>query len=1330
MNASEFEALAARLRDLVGRDDVIEDIYPLSPLQEGMLFHAIASESTDLYVVQQRLEINGPLDLPTFQQAWTLVIARHPALRTLFAWEHGGRPCQIVCRGLDVELYFRDLTDDPDAANTIEARFEADRRRRYKLDCPPLMRIVIFRTAPDRHVMLWSQHHLLQDGWSSSNVLNEVFTAYDALHDGLQPDLPAVRPFADYISWLEKLDPGDSEGFWRRHLDGLAEPTRMAGREREVEEAGYIRRFHALSSELTATLRSLARDRELSLNSVLMGALAITLGRHTGKRDIAFGVVAAGRPPELAGVESMVGMFINTLVVRVEIDDTQPVAQWLSQVHSRQAAVLEYEHTAMTDVQAWSGLGAGTTLTDTLFAYWNFGGEGASPSGALTYSTVDGYGRTSFPFSITVESADPINIGLDFDKGDFDESRAERFLQHYAAVLASMVAEPQAAVGTLEMLTDGEREAIAAYNETALPIPYPSVVDAFRAQAARTPDDPAIVYGDMAMTYADLDRRSERLAEQIIQVGGITAQRVAVYLPRSPDMVVAFLGVLKAGAAYIALDRHLPRHRVSYLLEASGADIVLANAQTSAELPENCPIVIGLPFEDERSGDLFFDIPIGPGDLAYVMYTSGSTGIPKGVMVTHRGLINYVWWARRMYGADDPMSFPLFTSSGFDLTVTSIYVPLVSGGSVVIYPDDDPRDFAVLDVFEEDRVDGVKLTPSHLALLGDSHLKSNRIRVLVVGGENLRSDLARSVYDAADSRVSIYNEYGPTEATVGCMIHLYQPEIDTSGSVPIGRPAANSRIYLLDAALAHVPLGVTGELYVAGDGLARGYLDRPDLTAEQFLPDPFWPGERMYRTGDLARWCRPGVMEYVDRADDQVKVRGNRIEPGEIEAVLVQHEAVANAAVAVREPSPGDLRLVAYYVPEPTVPTNVTELRQHLRDRLPDFMVTRHLVRMDALPLTANGKLHRAALPDTIGDVATSTAFVPPRNEAERLVTRLSSELLGTERVSTSDNFFELGGHSILAVQLIARLHATTGVRLSPRVILLNTLGQAAGLLPGARSPLLSGELDSPPAAATTESIETTAYFFGPADEPLFGMHSSPSGRAVQDRAVLLCAPIGWEYMRTHWTMRKIARLVAADGFHALRFDYFGTGDSSGDRSEATLERWVADIAMAADELSQVSGRARISVVGVRLGATLAALAAARGLPIERLVMWDPVIQGTDYLRTLERMHTEMIAQRNGRKVTTEVQGDELLGFPYPPPRRHELEAVDLTQLTWPEIPITIVASQNRSEYERLAQSAGPQLRYDLVEDVTAWDDLASSLTSLLPKHVPAHVVRVVGVRS
>ena len=484
----------------------------------------------------------------------------------------------------------------------------------------------------------------------------------------------------------------------------------------------------------------------------------------------------------------------------------------------------------------------------------------------------------------------------------------------------------------------------------------------------------------------------------------------------------------------------------------------------------------------------------------------------------------------------------------------------------------------------------------------------------------------------------------------------------------------------------------------------------------------------MYRTGDVARRRTSGLLDFLGRNDDQVKVRGYRIELGEIEAVLAEHPAIAQTAVTVREPQPGDVRLVAYSTPEPGRAVTVTELRDHLRTRLPEYMVVQNFVTLDAMPLTSHGKLDRRALPESIGDTVRSTAYVGPTTDAEALVVSAAARLLGVDRVSVTDNVFDLGGHSLLSLRLIAELHGAAGIRISPRVILLNTLQQAAALLPETVSSEPTPPLRAPAAAGDgrAESVGSSAYFFGPTDSPLFGLHYAPSGSAATDTAVLLCPPVGWEYMRTHWAMRKVARLLSTAGLHVLRFDYFGTGDSAGDSSDVSVERWLSDIAAAAAELREASGAGRVSIVGVRLGASLAAQAAERLSGLDRAVLWDPVVSGAAHLAELEAMHEEMLRTRK-RPYRTEDLGDELVGFPYPTPLRTGLSSIDLRSAAPVAAAGTLVASEARRDHAEMAAAHEGWLAYEVVNDVGGWDDVASAHAALLPQAIPNRIAKLVG---
>lgn len=1297
---------------------LIEAEYSLTPLQEAMLFESLLSDSRDLYVVQHLIEITGDLDYEVFQQAWDTVIGRHTALRTVFSWQHQARPSQAVARKVGLVVDLVDLTADESPRETIRSRMSEERRGGLTPDTAPLMRLTLFRISPVEHDLLWTQHHLVQDAWSTAVVLDEVFEIHDAESTGRKPELSAPRPFEDHVDWLADLDRDTEEEYWRGHVRDLEAPTRLTppGYSSGVESSRHTREFRSSTKELTAAARRLAGRRRVTLNSLLVSALAATIRHRTRTADVTFCVVASGRPPTLPGVERMVGLFINTLPMRIALDDEMTSSDLLRSVQTLQAELFEHEHTPLSAIQSWSGLAPGVNLTDTLFAYGGLPAASARDRD-LEYRTIDGFGRTGFPVSVTIEATDPLVVGLQFDEGSLPEDFAESFFDDYLAVLEAMVAEPDVPLGSL--LSTRLASPLAEFVGGGVVVGFGSVVEGFVGRVGVDGSAVAVVDGGVGVSYRVLDGWSDGLAARFGEVAG-HRPRVGVVMGRSAGLVAAVLGVLKTGGCYVPVDVGYPTERIRFMLEDSGVDLVVTTPDLAGEMADVADTCgVGMMVVDEEPLSSPGDSPVvevSDDDLAYIMYTSGSTGTPKGVAVTHRGLANYLNWARDLYAGDQPISLPLYSSFGFDLTVTSLYLPLLTGGNIVIYPQTSSgADLSILDVFEDDQVDAVKLTPSHLALLQPHQLQTSRIHTLIVGGEDLKTSLAHHVHNTSNGQLTIYNEYGPTEATVACMAHQYNPQTDTTPSVPLGTPAHNTQILLLDQNNQPVPPHIPGEICVAGPNLAAGYHNNPQQTQQKFTPHPTKPNTTIYHTGDLATWTKPNTITYHSRTDNQLKIRGHRIEPTEIENTLTQHPNITQTIIDVAQRGSDDRRLVAYYTTDGANPTR-TELRQHLERTLPPWMSPQHLVHVEEIPLTSNGKIDREALPGIEGGISSPRSHAPPQTNAEKLVFGLCSELLGLSDFGMQDNFFDLGGHSLLAMRLVATLEAETGTRVSPTDILLNTLGQIAGLLPDAEA----GSVALSEIRPASDLLGNTAFFFGSAERPLFGIHHSPRGERQRQTAVLVCPPVGRDYMRSHWALRRVSRLLVEAGFHVMRFDYSCTGDSWGDREDMSFDRWLGDIERAAAELRSSSGRSSLALVGLRLGAALATAACSQGLDAQRLILWDAVLSGDDYLSTLSEMQEGVLSVAGSGPDGADLAGDELLGFPFPRALREELHGLSLGPDNWPDTPTTIIDSTPGREH----LSTHALISHVVVDDTGDWDDYSALQAALLPREIPAVIVR------
>jgi amino acid adenylation domain-containing protein len=1017
----------------------IEDIYPLSPLQQGMLFHTLYAPGSGVYVEQFVCRLRGTLDVAAFVASFRQVVARHPALRSSYRWKDLDQPLQVVHRAVELPFEEHDGRGDPPRVqdDRLNEYLEADRRRGFTLSRAPLLRLALFHRAPDLCDVAWSSHHVIMDGWSMAIVLEEVLAHYDAARQGKALRRPPCRPYRDYIAWLQGQDLEVAEAFWRRMLGGFRSATPLGlpaarGGGTDSGEGEYGERKRRLTAAATAALEQFARGHQLTLSTVVQGAWAVVLGRSSGQADVVFGTTVSGRPASLAGVEAMVGLFINTLPVRVQVSGSAEVVPWLQAFQALLLEIRRYEFSPLVRVQEWSDVPRGQPLFESGVVFENFPHDAGllSRSGGHrpAIESVALHEQTNFPLTLVVVPGAELELTASFDAARIDADAVERLLGHLETVLGGIASGAGRTLAELPFLTARERQELSAWNAMAVPEAAQGercVHRWFQDQAGQTPGAIALCFGEERLTYEELNARANRLAWRLRALGVGPESRVAICLERSPAMVVSLLAVLKAGGAYVPLDPAYPTARLEYMLEDADVAVVLTDGPRGEALGgARRAHVLAIDAAEVQEGDA-----TNPGGgpaldhLAYIIYTSGSTGRPKGVMVTHRALANFLGSFQAMLGIAAGDELAALTTLSFDIAGLELFLPLVSGARVALVGRDEAGDGARLEArLAAGGVTFLQATPATWRLLLDAGWTGNPGTTLLCGGEALPRALADRLVERGRA---LWNLYGPTETTIWSSAGRVAPG---TGPIDIGRPIARTQLYVLDAGFQPVPVGVTGELYIAGTGLARGYLGRPGATALRFLPDPFGaePGGRLYRTGDLARWLPDGRLECLGRVDHQVKVRGYRIELGEIEAALARHPAVRQAAVVAREEEAGDQRLVAYIACTSIVPA-AGELRAWLKNWLPEYMVPAHFQVVDALPLTPNGKIDRKALPAPELGRETGVrarALVAPRGPVEEALVAIWAEVLGQPAASIGiqESFFELGGHSLLATRLVSRV--------------------------------------------------------------------------------------------------------------------------------------------------------------------------------------------------------------------------------------------------------------------------------------------------------------------
>lgn len=1069
----------------------LQEVYPLTLMQEGMLFHTLANPDSDAYVEQATFSVEGDLDVALFEAAWARLFARHALLRTVFNHKQAKRPVQIVLNERKMPLAIVDIQGRDEAGQeaALKEFQRADRIRGFDLGRDVLMRTTLLRRGSRQWFLVWSHHHILLDGWCMGILLREFLAIYAALKAGVEPLLPPVAPYGAYVRWLQNQDSGAAKAFWERYLQGVGEFTGLPKRPTEGYEEGMVD-FH-LAAALSGKLEELARSLQVSLNTVIQCAWGLMLARLNHAEEAVFGAVVSGRQVPVPGVQDMLGLFINTLPVRIPASGSKTFRELATEVQAAAIASERFHHFPLAEIQALARRSG--KLFGHLFVFENYPFDPAAmEEAALGFHLEDRdvYERTDYDLNVLVSQADTLHFKFRYNSLAHDPAMVARLQGVLQLILEQVAADPHKPLAGYALATPEDQDTVlhrfnateTTYVQGLTPVDW--VLRHANQQSART----ALQDAHESITWGEMDAITAAIARQLMGRGVAVGDSVGILLEPGVDLILGVFGIMRAGAAYVPLDPGYPDDRIRFMVQDSACKYVISHAagrERLASIGVNHAIAVERNHSGEES------LPQVPLDaLAYVIYTSGSTGLPKGCEVTLRNVLRLATNDRFQYdfGPDDV--WILAHSICFDVSVWEIFCGLGYGGTLVIPSRAEVRD---ADRFHEwvctHRVTVLNQTPPAFyqfirqEMRMAEHPLDQHLRYVIFAGDRLECALLQewaSWYDP--ERVRLVNMYGITEVTVHTTFYrIGDWDIQEGHGVSrVGVPIPGTRVYVLDAGLQQMPIGWEGEFYVAGDGVVAGYLNRPELTQERFLPDPFFPGQRMYKSGDGGRWTEAGCLEVAGRLDDQVKLRGHRIELGEIAEAMKLHPGVLEAFAHAPLSSSGHRELLGYYTVRPSSEVDLGELQALLAKRLPSYMLPAHLVRIDAFPLTSNKKIDRRALPAPKADASLTSATESPATSTEEMLVRIWEADLGLQGVHRSANFFDCGGHSLLVVRLVAAIEKGIGIEVPMlKVFEWPVLKDFAAFLDEARHP---GYREvSAPYGRLSPGTKGTVFLFPPA---------------------------------------------------------------------------------------------------------------------------------------------------------------------------------------------------------------------------------------------------------
>ncbi|MEM8721055.1 MAG: amino acid adenylation domain-containing protein [Cyanobacteria bacterium P01_G01_bin.39] len=1034
----------------------IQDIYPLSPMQQGMLFHSLLEPNSGAYIIQTVYELHGQVDLAAFGKSWQQLVDRHSILRTAFVWDNLAEPLQVVGTAAKISLIEHDWQEIPllEQQERLTAFLQKLKTTGFNLNQAPLMRLDSIKMRSQVYQFIWTYHHLLLDGWSVPLLIKELLEYYQSFTQDLPLSLTTAFPYKNYIAWLKQQDREQALSYWQQELQGFNSPTPLEIAtdivRRENSDCRYLHIDVQLSAETTYKLEFLAREYQLTLNTLIQAAWGILLHRYSGDSDLVFGATTSGRPPTLAHSQAIIGLFINTLPVRVKIDSQQSLIGWLKQLQAKQIARQEHEYISLIDIHRVSDLPKDTPLFNSIVVFENYPVSSLKQSlDVLDLRNVQTSEQTNYPLTLYAAVNSQLSLKLLYNEQLFSDRAIAKLLEQLKTLLQTIASNPKQKVGELDILTKLDKKFLTP-NSTATSYPRSCWHQLFEAKVAQIQEKNAVIADDDTLTYSELNEQANQLAHYLQLKNVTTGSLVGIYLERDSKLLISLLAVLKAGAAYVPLDPNYPRERVSYIIARAGIShlVIKQNIESNTFNSDRNLSVINLETEREiiqQQSRENLDLSITPQNLAYVIYTSGSTGKPKGVAVQHDSLVNFLYSMKEQPGITKSDRLLAITTISFDIAALELYLPLLAGATVIIAPSDIINSNQTLaERIEQHQITIMQATPiTWRMLLADNWLGNKELKILS-GGEALKPQLAQQLLTKGKE---VWNLYGPTETTIWSSVYQLPKDRDLD-QVFLGKAIANTQFYVLDSQLRLVPPGAIGELHIAGAGLARGYLNQPDLTAEKFIPNPFSVNSQqltinshqsalpvtqyplLYQTGDRVRQLPSGDLEYLGRLDNQIKIRGFRIELGEIEAVLNQHPNV-QTSVAITN----DERLIAYVTLDSAFskpPELNEELNQFLSEKLPQYMMPSNYVLLEKLPLTPNGKVDRHALVKLdLTKPSLAKAAQKPQSATERAIAEVWQDVLQVERVGLTDNFFDLGGQSLLMIRVHSQIKEKLDVDIS-----------------------------------------------------------------------------------------------------------------------------------------------------------------------------------------------------------------------------------------------------------------------------------------------------------